>query len=327
MAGAAAETPNFFSKIEIGAGKLLPEVNELLKQLPQNNQQQKDKYNELLAKYQVQMEKISHVIRTSPIELANFINLNSKAKPNNIILVKDKIYAADAAQKTIFSIDRASKLTTSINMTVPAINRLDYPSLDKNNNLYYLDSNKISILDTKSEKISNLDINYNGNLEKITAFKLYNNRFYFVDSAVGQIYRLTRANNLLANSTPWLNSKEDLSKIVSLDIDGDVYLLSSNGEILKYTKGKKQDFSLTAVEPALNKAAKLIISPEQNYLYILDPQNKRLVVFDKTGKFDSQYTSNKFDNLKDFQIDENNKKIYFLNNTTVYSVDMIHQNQ
>jgi hypothetical protein len=50
-------------------------------------------------------------------------------------------------------------------------------------------------------------------------------------------------------------------------------------------------------------------------------------VFNKKGDFINQYTSNKFDNLKDFQIDEANKKIYFLNGTTVYSIEAVHLNK
>ena len=308
---------------ETGAGKLLEEVKELLKQLPQGSQDQKNQYRRLLAKHQVQMEKISHVIRVAPVELANLINLSANAKPINIILAKNKIYAA-AAPATIYSIDLDSKLTTLINLNNPDINRLDFPNLDKNNNIYYLSANKVAVLDAKSEKLSWLDINYNGNLEKIVAFQQYNNRFYLTDAAAGQIFRFTKNGNQLTGSTPWLNNKEDLTKVVSLNIDGDIYLLKNDGEISKYTKGKKQNFSTTAIEPALNQPAKMIISPEQNYLYILEPANKRLIVLDKTGRFLSQYTSDKFDNLKDCQIDETNKKIYFLNNTTVYSIDMSH---
>jgi len=307
---------------ETGAGALLSEVKELLKQLPQNNQSQKDRYLELSAKYQSQIEKISRVIRVAPVELANFTNFNPNAKPTNIILANNKIYAADASASAIYTIDPASKLITSINLNDPGISHLDFPNLDKNNNIYYLGSGKAAVLDIKSEKLSGLNINYSGGLEKIASFSQYNNRFYLTDVAAGQIIRLTKNGDQLTSPVPWLNNKEDLSKAVGLDIDGDLYLLKNNGEISKYTKGKKQDFNLAAIEPALTQAEKIIISPEQNYLYVLDSANKRMAVFDKTGKFLNQYTSEKFNNLKDFRIDEKNKKIYFLNGAVVYLIDM-----
>lgn len=307
---------------EVGAGKLLEEVKNLLGQLPQNNQSQKDQYQKLMAKYQVQMEKISHVIRVTPVELANLVNLNPNAKPTNLILANEKIYAADATPTAVYSIDLKNKLTTLINLNDPNISRLDWPNLDKNSNIYYLSSNKIGVLDIKTEKLSDLSISYNGSLEKIVAFKQFNSRFYLTDATNGQIYRFTKNGGQLTNPVAWLNGKEDLTKVVSMDIDGNVYLLKNDGEILRYNKGAKQDFAITAVLPALSQPTKIIVSPEQDYLYLLEPSNKRLVVFNKTGKFLNQYTSDKFDNLKDFQIDEKNNKIYFLNNTTVYSADL-----
>lgn len=308
---------------EIGAKKLLEEIKKLLKQLPQNNQNQKDQFRALAAKHQAQIEKISRVIRATPVELANFANFNPNAKPTNITLAKGKIYAADAASAAVYSIDPGNKLITLINLSNLNLDRLDFPSLDKNNNhIYYLGSNQVAVLDAKTEKFSGLNINYNGSLKKIVAFKQYNNRFYLTDAATGQIYRFTKNNDQLTGPAPWLNNRTDLTNVVSLDIDGDVYLLKNHGEILKYNQGKKQDFALAEIEPALSQPAKIMVSPDDDYIYIFEPINKRLVVFDKTGKFINQYTSDKLDNLKDCQIDEKNKKIYFLNGTTVYSIDM-----
>ena len=306
---------------EEGASKILLEVKELLKQLPQNNQGQKNQFRALTEKNQTQIEKISHVIRVSPTELANFANLNSKAKPQNIVLAKGKIYAADIAQSAIYNIDLGNKLITTINLTPGSANRLDFPSLDKNNNINYFNLNNVAVLDIKSEKISNLNISYSGSLGKIIDLKQYNSKFYLADMTNGQIYRFTQSSGKLASSAPWLNSKEDLSNVVSMDIDGNIYLLKNTGEILKYSKGKKQDFAMAAIEPAISQATKIIVSPEKNYIF--EPLNKRLIVVDKTGKLICQYTSDKLNNLKDFQVDEKNKKIYFLNDSTVYSIDAI----
>jgi hypothetical protein len=292
--------------------------------LPQTSQAQKDQYQPLAAKFQAQTEKLSRVIRVNPVELGNFVNLNPGAKPTNIILAKGKIYAADSTQSAIYTIDIGSKLITAINLNGPKSTRLDYPSLDKNNNIYYLGTNEVGVLDIKSEKSSSLNINFSGDLEKAIDLKQYNNRFYLADSASGQIYRFTKNGDELTSPTPWLNSKENLADAAGMDIDGNIYLLKNNGEILKYAKGKKQDFPQTAVEPAMSRATAIKVPPESNYIYIFEPANKRLIVLNKDGKFNCQYTSDKLDDLKDFQIDEKNNKIYFLNDSTVYSVDMSH---
>jgi DNA-binding beta-propeller fold protein YncE len=313
---------------EEGAAKLITEAEELLKQWPQNSQSQKNQYQKLAAKYQVQMEKISRVVRVSPVEMANFVNLNPLARPKNIILADGKIYAADAAQSAIYSIDVKNKLITSINLNGQKPRQLDFPSLDKNNNIYYLNSNNLTVLDTKSEKLStSLKINYNGDLNKAIDLKQYNNRFYLSDRDVDQIYRFNRSGNELTSPSGWLNVKEKLTDAVGLDIDGDIYLLKTNGEILKYTKGKKQNFASPIIKPAISQASKFAISKEEKYIYILEAEGKRLIVLDKGGKFNCQYLADQLDNPQDFQVDEKNKKIYFLDNAAVYSIEASHLNK
>jgi len=312
---------------EAGAKKLLEEVKGLIAELPQKSQTQKDQYNVLTAKHRVQIEKISRVIRAEAIEVANFTNLNANAKPTNIAMAQEKIFAADAAQKTIYSIDLKSKLTTAINLAGQNIGKLDFPNIDKNNNISYFNTGNIIIFDAKTEKLSTLEIDYPAKPQKIIDFKQYNNRYYLADAINGQIYRFSKSGFKLTGAVSWLNTQEDLTGVRSLDIDGNIYLLKNNGEISKYSKGKKQEFSTSPLEPNFSQAAKLTISEAQDYLYIFEPSGKRLVVFNKKGNFINQYTSDKFDNLKDFQIDETNKKIYFLNGAAVYSIEAVHLNK
>jgi hypothetical protein len=308
---------------EEGAKKLLEEVKGLIAQLPQKTQSQKDQYNIIMAKYQVQIEKISRVVRVNAVEIANLVNLNANAKPTDIIMAQEKIYAADATQKTIYSVDLKSKLATAITLADQNISKLDFPNIDKNNNISYFNGNNVIVFDTKTEKTSVLEINYSVKPQKIIDSKQYNNRYYLTDSLNGQIYRFEKSGAKLTNATAWLNAQTDLTNATSMAIDGSIYLLKNNGEVSKYTKGKKEEFSISAVEPSLSQASKITVSEAQDYLYVFEPAGKRLVVFNKAGDFINQYTSDKFNDLKDFQVDETNKKIYFLNGASIYSIDMV----
>ena len=313
---------SFLYNNEDGAKKLLDEVKILSGQLPRKNQAQIDQYNVIAAKNQVQRDKISRVIIAEPKEVANFANLNANAKPTSLILAPGKIYAADSAQSAIYSIDLKSQLITTISLNSQNASSLKFPSTDKNNNLYYLDGGRLVVLDLKSEKVSTLSFDYQGDLANAIDLKQYNNRFYLADRGSGQIYRFTKSADKVGASAAWLNRRADLSDATSLDIDGSIYLLNTDGQILKYAKGQAEEFSLAAVEPAFSQAAKVSATAKQNYIYVLEPTAKRLAVFDKTGNFINQYTNDKFNNLIDFQIDEAEQKIYFLNDAAVWLVSL-----
>jgi len=312
-----------------GAKTILAEIKQLIINIPRNNVKQKDQYNKIYQKNIIQLEKISNVVRVdTPTELANFANLNSNAKPNNIILAKGKIYSNDAEQKTIYKLELSGNITTAITTSGEIISNLDYPLIDKDNNVYYLNltSKNAVKLDEKTEALSNLAVEYKDGLQQIVDAKIFNNRLYCLSPKNNQIIRFNKSIDKFANSINWLNNNIDLTGAISMDIDGFVYVLKNNGELLEFAKGKKEDFSLEAIEPALTHATKVIVSQKEKYIYILDAAEKRLIIFDKSGKFINQYTSDKFNDLKDFAINETSKKIYLLNNTSVYSIDTKHLN-
>lgn len=311
---------NLLYNNEEGAKKLLEEVKKMISELPQKSQPEKDRYAALSAKNNVQIEKISRVIRAEVFETADFAKLNANANPSNIIMSQEKIFSADASQKTIYIVDLKNKLSTSVNLSKQNISRLDFPDIGKNNEISYFNSGNIVIFDSKTEKLSFLEIDYKFEPEKIIDLKQYNGRYYIAYSASGQIYRFSGNGSKLTNANGWLNSEENLTEIKSMAINGDIYLLKNNGEIFKYGKGEKQNFSISKIEPNLNQASKMIVSENQN-IHVLDPSEKRLIVFDKNGNLINQYANDKFDNLKDFQVDEKNKKIYFLNGSSVYMIN------
>jgi len=308
-----------------GAKKLLNEIKTLLASLPQNTAAEQEQLAKLQAKNQVQTEKISRIIRVdSPIELANFINLNSQAKPTNIILAKGKIYAADAEQKSIYSLEIANNLITAIADISQSIKGLNYPSLDKDNNIYYKNSTNIIKLAIASESLVSLAVEYSGDWQQCIDIKMFNNRLYCLAPTNNQIIRFNKAMDKFTSPANWLNNNIDLTSAISMDIDGRIYVLKNNGELMKFLKGAQEDFNLEPIEPALSQANKILVSPEKKFVYLLDTANQRLIVFDKTGKFINQYTSAKFNDLKDFIINEAAKKIYLLNGTSVFAIDAEH---
>lgn len=310
---------------EENAKKLLDEIKPLLAQLPQETEKQTEQFNQFTEKYNQQLEKIRHVIRiNSPSELADFANLNSNAQPINLILVNSIIYAGDSQQESIYSLNLTGNLITAITDLKLPINELKYPTVDKNNNVYYFNLDSIIKLNTETEEITNLTIKFADSQQDIAGIDSHNNRLYLLDRQNNQIYRYNIGQNSLTNSQPWLNEKTDLADSVDISIDGHIYALTDNGQLLKYLKGQEQKFNLEKIDPELERPDKLIVSPELKFIYILELTNKRLVIFDKTGKFLLQYKCSQFTDLKDFTVDEATGKIYFLDGTSVYEVEGTH---
>jgi hypothetical protein len=309
------------------ARDLLNEIKELMSDLPRQTEEQINKYKTFEKKLNEQLEKIRHVVKIKNAkELAVLTNLNPKAGATNIILTADynKIYAGDSGQKTIYSINVADNLITAITDLTNEIKALKYPALAKSENIYYFGDSNIIQLNSKTEEINILSINLQGEPRNIAAAAGYNNRLYLLDRQENQIYRFKKSSTGFEEPTAWLKEKADFSDVVDISIDGYIYILKSNGQLLKFLKGKKKDFELDIVEPAIEKATKVFVSPNLKYIYILEPLKQRLIIFNKTGDFLMQYQSDQFTDLRDFAVNEPAKKIYFLNGNSIYEVEGAH---
>jgi len=147
---------------------------------------------------------------------------------------------------------------------------------------------------------------------------------YLVNKKENEIYKFSRSENSFGSGTPWLKENIDLSNSVDVSIDGQIYVLNSNGEIIKLLKGEQKELKLEKVDPLLERATSFYVSDALKFIYILEPLNKRLVIFDKTGEFVTQYTSNQFTDLKDFAVDEDSSTLYFLNGSSVLKTKTSH---
>lgn len=314
---------NLLYKNEEGAKKLLTEIAELLKELPTEDGEKKEEYSAFYQKNNEQLDAVRHATKLNLEKIVD-LSLNNSKSPQNIILLNNNIYVGDNEGKTIYSTNTESASTTSASAN-STTKQLLSPNTLNDNNIYYL-NDKVVKFDTDANKVGYMDMGQNLDLNNIISAAAFNSSFYLLDKNNGQIWRLNKTGNSLSASQSWLKNKADFSGAVDLDIDGSIYVLKNDGSIAKYFKGETKEFDMEIVEPELTNGDKIAVSEKLNFVYILDSQNNRIIVYSKTGEFIAQYHSEDATDLKDFAVDENNKKIYLLNGSSIYKADLGHIN-
>jgi hypothetical protein len=305
---------------EDGAKVILNEISSLLKTFPQTTVEQKTKYQAISTKISGQLEQVRKIFKINDAtELADFTKLYSNAQPENLIYLPDlkKMYVADSSQKSIYIFDLDKKLGTKLADLTQPPSFLLHPTATKDDKIYFLDSNNFLVLDAKKETATTINLPATTKVQDVIAAQIYNSKFYLLNPKDSQIFKYDQVGNTLANQQNWLTEKIDLSTAVDLSIDGNVYALTSNGQMIKMLKGKQVNYNLTAVDPIITQATKMFMSPDQKYVYILEPAQQRLVVYDKNGNLVIQYRSDQWQNLKDLAVDEKNKIIYLLNDKSI----------
>jgi hypothetical protein len=105
-------------------------------------------------------------------------------------------------------------------------------------------------------------------------------------------------------------------------IDGSVWVLFSDGTIVKYTRGEKDAFGVTGLDQEFEKPTKIFTSPEVDNLYILDQQKTRVVVMDKTGEYQAQYLWPGIAGVRDLTVSEELGKMFLLTGEKVFVIEL-----
>ncbi len=305
---------------------LVIEITKLINSV--SNDQNRD--TEKLADFNKKLELITNQLKkvidiNSSQILLEYKDVNSSANIDTITFLSKTniIYAADSNQNSIYTYNTENKISATILEIDNKLTNLKRSTILNNDNIYYLNNKNIVEFKTNDETINILPIDLSSDSKAYSSMASYGNRIYIINKELSQIQRYTYNTNGFISPLPWLNKTIELKDAIDLAIDGYVYLLKNNGEILKFLKGNKRDLILDDIDPKLEQPINIQVSQDLDFMYVLEPKNKRIVVFTKDGKFINQYSNNNL-TPESFQIDEENKILYFLANNKLYSYRMTH---
>ncbi len=187
---------------------------------------------------------------------------------------------------------------------------------------YTADIKSIQRVDKETNKAKQIITN-DDDWKSLNGMDVYFNNIYIVDASLDTILKFVPTEKGFAK-TNYLSSlvTADLSKAVSLAIDGSLFVLSSNGSIQKFTRGKPDTFALSGLDKGLTNPKKIFTHADINNLYVLDNGNSRIVVLNKQGAYVSSYQSSVLKNAKDIEVSEKDKKIFVLVDKKVYQIDL-----
>lgn len=294
---------------EEGARKILDEMGALLTDLPNKSEEDKAAVADLTNRYHARLDSLYHITRlTSP---APYVELPAEA--DSAVIADGILYAVNGGAKTLYRV-AADKTVSQTNFSGSGKTAL---MIHDDGGIYAWDSENIFTYDQAAATLSATTLE--NRPDSLSAVSLYNDRLYAV--AGSSIYRFNqdKPGRKFYSRQDWLKETADLKDATSLAIDGRLYVLANN-EIKKFSGGQNETLVLDDVSPALETPTAVAVSPDNDFLYVLDPKNKRLLVYTEDGKYSAQYMSDSFDNLKAVTVDGAAKQIYLANGNKIYQI-------
>ena len=143
-------------------------------------------------------------------------------------------------------------------------------------------------------------------------------------SYIGNVYAITDAGQIFKNNSVWATVPLAATNGASLAIDGSIYVITSPGELTKYTSGVKDTFSVKELDKPFFSAIQVYTTADLANLYILDKGNLRVVVLDKEGKFKAQYVlkdgSRSWEGATSISVSLDEKVLYLLSGSKIYKI-------
>jgi len=145
---------------------------------------------------------------------------------------------------------------------------------------------------------------------------------YFLDGNKGEIIKYPYLENFEWGPPQfWLapQAKKTINP-KSFAVDGSVWFLNQDNSLTRYYGGWPQETITVELFPAVKNFSKIITRADLLYLYLLEPEQSRVVILNKAGQILQQFQSSQFDNLLDFAVSKDGKTIYLLNELKVYQI-------
>jgi hypothetical protein len=159
---------------------------------------------------------------------------------------------------------------------------------------------------------------------KADDFSVYNGNYYAL--VQGEVRRALFTDSGLSPTVKYTTQELDLSDSPLLSVDGFVWVVTE-GSVLKFSRGERQDFSLNGLEKAFSEPTNVFSDETTANLYLLDRANQRVLVIEKTGSYLSQSISPQVGEGTGLLADEAKNRLYITDKTKIYQVDIKKDNQ
>ncbi|MFA7314549.1 MAG: hypothetical protein WC025_01295 [Candidatus Magasanikbacteria bacterium] len=299
--------------------EILTETQQLINTLPQDNETEISKHTELKNSVDEILNKLQKM-NSVPTEIIVDFNQNKPDQPlQKIINLGQNIFAYSTSGKNIYQVNLISKeIQVKNHENQPNLLVADTPKED-DKIIFLAKNNSIFEYSKTTEALSNKDISFSDENVKLENLAIYNRKLYTISPSTDQIYKHSQTQTGYDRGIAWITQKTNsLNKAISIALDGNIYILTSDAKILHFYGGQEKSFTIQGVHPELQNPTKIWTYTNSDYLYILEPISKRVVLLDKDGNFIEQFTSSEWKNPSDMLIDQDNHIVYILDDNKIY---------
>lgn len=279
---------------------------------------------DLLERIRSKREELNNIVRLSPRQIVNLATKNKDVDAQGIIGLPSGEFIA---------YDRQDLYKVLLN-TVEDPERLvedelildgdDFPRYQTM--VFQMTDN--SIVELINDQATSMKTEDSAGWIKGTDIESYLRFLYVLSPENNQIYKYERLANRYTAPAEY-NVNGDLEGALDMAIDGNIYILKEGGNIVKLLRGEVKPYTIRHLPDGALDSATNVFKVFDGHLYFLDPVKARVIVATDgggsgEGSYVKQYIfeSDQVGELKDLFVDEEETKLYVLDERKLHVVDL-----
>jgi len=269
------------------------------------------------------MDKVTRV--TSSNVVGDFSSIAGALKTPAMVAIDKLIFTFDPTNNAIFQLDTTNKETKVVSQSSQGIGyfRTANTIPAEKSILLSTDTPGLAIFDTQRNDLLKQEIKFPEGFKSVKAVGLFGSRLYLLSTEKKMIYGFSKTLAGYDGGSAWLtDTKVPTERAVSMGVDGYIYLLLDDGTIVKMLKGKQVEFKQQMPTDPIANPTRMVIYDGLKHIYILDPAQKRVIVYDTVGNLVDQYIFPDAKDLRDIAIGGKEEILYVLDETRVNAVPL-----
>ena len=301
-------------KDDAKAKELLSAISSV--ELGEVKPEEKEELEKVLGEATSILDKIDGVVPIEKVTTLYDVSVDGVTAPSSMAHSEKILYVwskgADVGVKLDLSGDKVLSSKIEFGNTPDFVDLYD-------GDIYTLGGSGMYLSSDGAVSFTKQDISGDFSSSSARAFKIYyGNGYVLAKDAIFKISVLE--NGYSANS--WLKIPLSLEKAVDFAIDGNLYVLFSDGGVKKLYMGEEDTaFMLKNLPQNLKGPEFIYTNVDLNDIYILDAADKSIVVVDKVGEYQKKYRikddSVNFEEIKGFVLDASSNKVFILFGTKI----------
>lgn len=192
----------------------------------------------------------------------------------------------------------------------------------KSEMIFLTDSGKIiEFADGEGSFASTTDNAFKTGVE-VTTFSKY---MYLLSPTDNEIWKYERKDAGFDQAQEY-NVDADLKNAISFAIDGNVFILTSDGQVIKLYRGKQEDYGIKdAPDGNLAGCTKIYTNEKLEKIYFLNPSEKSILIFSKgtnEAYYQRQVVIEDVDEIHDFWVDPATERMLVVDKNKIYEVKL-----